>query len=87
MIDYIDKEIAAKGLRMAHDYDGEAYINAIPSADVVEVRHGRWLSKDPAPGWSWYATCSACGERQTIERRYTHYCPNCGAEMRDGDGE
>lgn len=37
MAEYIDREIAAKGLRMAHDHDGEAYINAIPAADVVEV--------------------------------------------------
>ena len=35
MAEYIDREIAAKGLRMAHDYDGEAYINAIPAAPVM----------------------------------------------------
>lgn len=43
MAEYIDRAIAAKGLRMAHDYDGEAYINAIPAAPVMTKE--KWVEK------------------------------------------
>lgn len=55
-----------------------------PAADVVEVRHGRWVDVDPAPYNLFYATCSVCGDRQTIE--VANYCPMCGASM-NGDTE
>ena len=51
----------------------------IPAADVVPVRHGRWLEHK-----SW-AKCSECGYLLGFE---TPCCPNCGALMdKDGDGE
>ncbi len=49
----------------------------IPAADVVPVRHGRWMEHK-----SW-AKCSECGYLLGFE---TPYCPDCGARM-DGDGE
>ena len=52
---------------------------ATPSADVVEVRHGRWLESDNGP----MQKCSVCGATGWDE---FYYCPNCGARM-DGDGE
>ena len=103
MSDYISREAAIKVIQDIINHSHEYYVSnaraetaewclkklkELPAADVEPVRHGRWLSKDPAPGWSWYATCSVCGDRQTLERRYTNYCPNCGALMdQDGDGE
>ena len=49
-------------------------LSEIPAADVVPVRHGRWLEHK-----SW-AKCSECGYLLGFE---TTYCPNCGADMRE----
>lgn len=51
-------------------------IEDLPSAE----RHGRWVDVEPAPHNLFYATCSVCGDRQTIE--VANYCPNCGASLR-----
>ena len=50
-------------------------INSLPSAE----RHGWWLDVEPAPHKLFYATCSVCGNRQTLE--VANYCPSCGARM------
>lgn len=42
-------------------------------------RRGMWVDIEPAPHNLLYATCSVCGERQTIE--VANYCPMCGASM------
>lgn len=62
-------------------------IEAIPSADVAPVRHGRWLGwgKSGTPTYENYGTCSVCGEDAEIYTEHRNYCPNCGAKM-DGDG-
>ena len=68
-----------------------------PTADVVEVRHGRWIKHKPdseyikglhqlgiAKGMgenSIYWTCSECEHWGVLHYKY---CPNCGARM-DGD--
>ena len=60
-------------------------INAIPSADVIEVRHGRWIEQSPdfdLCGVAYYK-CSECGKEQQLN---SHYCQFCGARM-DGDRE
>jgi hypothetical protein len=53
-----------------------------PTADVVEVRHGRWtLHKDGS------GTCSECKKTQKNVWDYNswqNYCGHCGARM-DGD--
>lgn len=57
----------------------------MPAADVVPVRHGKWIH----PHWRnsvSAADCSECGaEAQHIEYRgvQKHYriCPSCGARM------
>lgn len=50
-----------------------AAIQAAPAADVQEVRHGRW---------ELYDICSVCGAQA---EQQTNYCPNCGAEMDEGE--
>ena len=65
-----------------------------PTADVVEVRHGKW-EKDPIAirgvGEIYDYRCSVCTAR-AHKGEYgnydyiTSYCPNCGAKM-DGKGE
>ena len=68
------------GLRCAYR-DAQRF----PTADVVEVRHGKWIEN------FCYNICSVC-------EKYVHawnddgdlqefaYCPHCGAKM-DGDTE
>ena len=49
----------------------------VPSADVAEVRHGKWL-------WDGYVydepyVCNCCSTRMDYE---SNFCPDCGAYMR-----
>ena len=64
-------------------------VEDIPAADVVEVRHGRWIEDErtyPGPGLK-NNLCSVCGEiagswKEGLELgRKWAYCPNCGARM------
>lgn len=70
--------------QIAHDMD---------AADVVPVRHGRWIETTQPMGWDdvTCAECSECGEDFVLDEwgmddmnNLMHYCPNCGAKM---DGE
>lgn len=63
--------------------DGKTY-QAIPAADVVPVRHGRWIKY--CPHNSDMLTCSECEKYWILDGdQYDfRYCPNCGARM-DGD--
>lgn len=59
-------------------------IDRLPAADVVPVRHGRWIPKHYGGAWPCGADrpeyiCSVCGD-WTMKREKT-YCPNCGAKM------
>ena len=66
--------------------NGECYspdMSKIPTADVVEVKHGYW--KECFEDWRKQIAgdeCSACGFQHygTCISHY-HYCPNCGAKM------
>lgn len=68
-------------------------IKDLPSAQPERMR-GKWIIKDN-PGTGWYrVTCSECGEDVTStapcigfypNAKVTwDYCPNCGADMREG---
>ena len=46
-----------------------------PTADVVEVRHGRWIDLNTIE-WQ----CSECNYK-VMRWNNTPYCPNCGAKM------
>ena len=56
-------------------------LDNIPAADVVEVKHGRWVLNEHGQMF-----CCACGEfpELAIEKPY---CPNCGAKMDGGDSD
>lgn len=72
-------------------YANAVYYNLqnLPAADVVEVRHGRWIEDErtyPGPGLA-NNLCSVCGEiagawKEGLapERKWA-YCPACGARM------
>ena len=57
-----------------------------PTADVREVRHGRWISNELG-GYKWAYYCSECGwvDGHPFNDRHK-YCPHCGAKM-DGERE
>ena len=55
-------------------------IHEMPTADVVEVVHGRWLQNEPETIY-----CSECN--YSVWSYYnTPYCSNCGTKM-DGKDE
>lgn len=60
-------------------------IDSIPTADVVEVKHGKWIEKEEIYGDVYY-TCSNCNNDWTTidgtpQENFMSYCPNCGAKM------
>lgn len=90
MSDYIKREDALKAVDAFIGTDPIAdRIKLIPSADVVPVRHGRWIES------TMDLICSSCetmfnDELAYMCRDYTYgnprYCPYCGAKM-DGEDE
>ena len=62
-----------------------AIFKILPTADVVEVRHGRWVKSGQSfvyPHKFRNYSCSMCG--YDIEKAKCNYCPNCGARMDGG---
>lgn len=86
MSDYISREDA-----MDAWYTNERYtdIEGIPSADVVEQKHGKWLDVPDPDDMYVECECSECHERyfkfhSSLDFKWIpyNYCPNCGASMR-----
>ena len=48
------------------------YIDSLSAADVVEVRHGRWIKHEG------YDECSECHAKSIMGH---NYCHSCGARM------
>ena len=65
------------GWRIPFGHTVEDEIINFPAADVVPVRHGQW--RDTGSGQE----CSICKEIQYGYDTGRHYCPNCGADMRE----
>lgn len=56
-------------------------VNALPTADVVEVRHGHWLYDGFVDNIGEHgAECSICGAESEDNG---NYCTWCGAKMDD----
>lgn len=87
---YIDAEKLEQRLRDFSDWcrdnrkDGADFVlNGMladtPTADVQEVRHGKWDVEDLTP------YCSICHRPSEYECDGVHsqplFCPNCGAKM------
>lgn len=65
-------------------FDCEDIINSIdnsPTADVVEIKHGKWIICCDG----YYPYCNQCGYEPIRplgkDDNRTPYCPNCGAKM------
>lgn len=95
VIDYANQEITAafyypQGAQEQRKQDEQAYRDkwafvkqimvGTPAADVMEVRHGRWLhlhlEPDDITGHT-KGECSICGKLRIVD----NYCPNCGSRM------
>ena len=48
-------------------------VKSQPAADVVEVRHGKWIEDHE------FFKCSECG--YLTDYRLSNFCPDCGAKM------
>jgi hypothetical protein len=77
-------------LPVAKHWDGhtEEDVTRLLSLDVQPVVRGKWIDRDDDYyGWNMWA-CSACGEEfvltdGTPDMNEYHFCPNCGADMRE----
>ncbi len=62
-------------------------IEGLSTANVQEVKHGKWFRTVPTTTKSYRRICSLCGKiAYMIRARYT-YCPWCGAKMDGGESE
>lgn len=63
-------------------------VRKAPAADVVEVKHGRWIERrfeDEMIGM--YISAYRCSECHTTWETDSNYCPYCGAKMDAKEGE
>lgn len=101
---YIERETTLKiidNYEKTVNADGKVIVKAIrdivdiisPTADVVEVRHGKWEKQQFIGRSGFFSvkdfTCSNCFENFAVEqgKGLMNYCPNCGAKMDGKDGE
>ena len=102
MAEYIEREALVDVLAVSHAHHANNSREASlldrdirliweqPTADVVPVVHGRWVQViyhvEFEDGFvdRLYECCSRCHEPNG--RKATNYCPNCGANMTEADG-
>lgn len=99
MAEYIEREAAIKDIcnRLSNEYGVYSVvknlINHVPAADVAPVRHGRWIEVKGFTGVEAFGyreecvdgfACSVCGKEVDVSEGYFNFCPNCGADMREG---
>ena len=90
MKEYIERAALKRELAPYEENDFSQQINVIlaivdaqPAADVVEVRHGRWILEREPDGTPYCFHCSVCDNdfHHIGIMTATDYCPNCGARM------
>ena len=98
MSEYIKKSEVLKFKTDVYDEHGHilyavptGYIVAMPTDDVMRVRHGRWEEMHYEGGildGTNFDRCSVCGYERVFEdpalKIVFKYCPNCGAIMDGG---
>lgn len=94
IIDFIEKGLNNPDKAKAFGYDAIEILTEIeyaPTADVVEVRHGKWIpiiiqDNYLDPPYCDTLKCSKCEQEVDVSFGDAKYCFNCGARM-DGDAE
>ena len=96
MVEYIKKDTIEKFIKdglnnpdksKAFGHDAIEILDEIhfaPAADVVEVKHGRWIKRthDDGDGVGYILYhCSLCDSPNARKR---NYCNNCGAKLDGG---
>lgn len=85
--EYIEREALINQFDCCGGYAvyGESTVKAIisriksqPSADVAEVKHGKWIDN-----YNGTFICSVCGGKSSN----MNFCGRCGAKMDGKDGE
>lgn len=79
--EYIERAAAKKVLADDYAYAAAKLLDTVPTADVQDVRHGKWEKQQNGK-----EKCSECGcgvVFQIVYGRweYENYCPHCGAKM------
>ena len=71
-------------------YVRKGQIDSMPTIEAKPVKHGRWFKTGQSfvhPDKFRNYVCSVCGfELDTQIRQEPNYCPNCGADMREVEG-
>ena len=57
-------------------------VRRIPAADVIPIKHGKWIEEIDPWDRQRIGKCSECGQKY-CDFMYFHFCPNCGANMRE----
>jgi len=93
MTEFVDKEIVKEAIEMIANAclanpritrgEIQTFFKGIPTADARPVVRGEWIDYDDDYGGY---SCSECGENAPEDIRW-NFCPNCAADMRDGDAE
>lgn len=62
-------------------------VDSLPTADVAEVRHGRWIRQPSEISGLDVEFCSECGQGMNERNQFWNakYCPHCGARMDEED--
>lgn len=83
------RDILDKAMGTDSYFQIKSILFGLKAADVVEVRHGRWLTTDAYPH---HLYCSVCYKTYAKNAKWvneldlpTNYCPNCGARMNKED--
>ena len=79
MAEYIEREAAIQAVeKTLWQYQQSVIeIRKVPAADVIPVRHGRWIAPFLSGGGSICAECSYCHKIRIID----DYCSACGTIM------
>jgi hypothetical protein len=78
MPEYIEREIAKKVLADDYAYAAAKLLDTVPTADVAEVKHGKWIKVADLCGVE-VLKCSVCGTEHP--RIATAFCCDCNAKM------
>lgn len=61
------------------------WLEDVPSADVRPVVRGRW--NHDGSDWKNRFICDQCGYKWFFDAKEAKFCPNCGADMREGGND